>query len=712
MNRLLVAAIAAWLGLAAQASADMAEADTLYRDGHYEEAFAAYAELAKEQDGIAMLRMAEMFEAGEGVAASNTRALTWYRRAAAHDVAEAHFRIGEMYEAGTAVPRDYSAAVRAYQAAADLGHTQALIHLADLYVDGSGAMPDASQATRLLKQAADSGDPEAAAALDRLVASGIVPRNVLDELGIPMPPPPTLPTVEELAAQGIAAQDEGASITEPAEAAEVETGEIEESEAAAQVRAALTAAMAGYDSEESTLDYGIDIAENADGSMVATLRSVRVISGDGTWEMDDIVYALTPVAEATYDTVVTLPETTVIYDDTGKAAGGSTIGSQDIRGTWNVALNLWSQGTIDIRDVALQIAAPGEEAFAMAIAAITGETRLDASAPGKWGGVARMAIEDIVLSGSDSDNAQVERIDIVVDQRAIDYVFFQAMGLARAEFKRRFGAAPDLEDPSVQQAMARITEPIIALARERAPVIGDAGMAITVSGIAGQDPDTGAPVAIGRIHFALSAENMDSPAGVVKLAYEHSGLAAPVDGVMQGYMPGEAAFVIALRDLPVEDATTMALEMFEEGVADPASFQDNAMMALTFLGLGLQQSMAEAGSALEIERIAYLSEALKAHVGGTLVASMASPLGAVGTVTMEVEGLDAAVAQLSAQTDDPDAQEAAMPLAMLQAMGERVEDGGVVRHIYVVELTADGRTLLNGNDMGPMIDGLMGSTAQ
>ena len=41
-------------------------------------------------------------------------------------------------------------------------------------------------------------------------------------------------------------------------------------------------------------------------------------------------------------------------------------------------------------------------------------------------------------------------------------------------------------------------------------------------------------------------------------------------------------------------------------------------------------------------------------------------------------------------------------------MGERVEEGGIVRHLYVVELTPDGRTLLNGNDMGPMMEGMMG----
>jgi len=61
-----------------------------------------------------------------------------------------------------------------------------------------------------------------------------------------------------------------------------------------------------------------------------------------------------------------------------------------------------------------------------------------------------------------------------------------------------------------------------------------------------------------------------------------------------------------------------------------------------------------------------------------------------------------------AAAGDPEAQETAQGLAMMQAMGERVEEGGEVKHIYDVEMTTDGRVLLNGNDMSPMMGGMMG----
>lgn len=706
MKRLLVAAaLAASLGLAASAAADMADADALYGSGRFEEAFAAYAEQASDQNGMAMLRMAQMFEAGEGVAASRTRALTWYRRAAAHDVPEAHFRIGQMYETGIGVPRNYAEAVRAYREAADLGHAGGLIALANLYADGSGAMPDTSEAARLLKQAADSGNTQAGAALERLVASGTVPRDVLDDLGIPPPPPPVLPTVEELAAQGIAAQ-EGGSTSAPATS---QAPAIAESEAAAQVRANLESAIAGFtDTDAARLDYTIDIAEHDDGAMEATIRGLRVVSPDVTWKIGDIVYVLTPVEAWTYDAAISWPATTTIHDAQGMAIGGSTLASQTIGGTWNIALNIWPRSRLDLQGLTFTLAPPDQDPVTMTIAAATAEGTLEAQADGRWGGPTHAAIEDLQLDFGGGQTGGLARINLTIEQRAIDYVFFQAMALARAEFEGRFGATPDLGDPAAQAAMQEMVRPLLALARERAPLVGDLAFDLEMLGLTATDPEAGAPFAVDRIHLAMGARGLDAAAGVVDLVYEHSGFAAALDGAAQRYLPAEVSFVVALRNLPVEDTGTMSLEMLEGAVDDLAAFQDNGMMALTFLGMGLQQSMATSGSTLDIERIAYLSPGLKAAMTGELVATTQSPLGAVGTVTLEIEGLDAAVAELSAMAEDPDAQEMAMPLAMLQAMGERVEDAGTVRHVYLVELTPDGRTLLNGNDMGPMMEGMMG----
>lgn len=726
MRRLsALVALAACLMLPAMARADLDEATALFEAGQYEEAFDAFAALAAEEDGEAMLWVGRMFESGQGVHQSRTKALTWYRRAAAHDNAEAAFRMGEMYEAGLGMPRNYTAAVNAFQTAANLGHAEALVRLANLYADGSGAMPDASHAARLLKQAADHGNREAQAALDGLVASGTVPRQVLDELGIPPPPPPALPTLEEVTAAELAEQGDalgdavpedetGAATASSSSSAEATVAitvpgpAIDESEAAATLRRAVLRALSGFGDADSHLDYTLDISEAGDGTLVSAIRGLRMVMDEGVWEIGDIVHTFVPQGGDAYAVTARVPDTTTIYDHNGMAVGGTTIGSQSFEGLYRLDLNLWPQAAGEAGDIAFSIDPSDDERTGIAIERIAYDSALTESAPGKWGGPTRAVVEGIGLSGDTGEIGRIERLTIAVEQRALDYVFFQALSLARTTIEQRFGMTPDFGDPQARTAMQELMRPVLALARERAPLMGDVGVSIELDGISGTDQDTGTPVEIDRVRFALGASGLDTASGAIAIAFEHEGLTMDMDGATGGYLPREASFVVTLDRLPVDDGSAMVLEMFEGGIDDPVSFRDNIGMALAFMGLGMQQSMAASGSTLEIERIAWVSDALKAEMTGSLVASASSPTGGTGTVTLVVEGLDEAVAQLSAARDDPDAQEMAMPLSMLQAMGQRTEEAGVVRHLYVLELTPDGRTLLNGNDMGPMMEGMMG----
>jgi len=691
MRRLLaLVALAACLALPVAARADLDEALALHEAGDHDAAFEAFAALAAEENGEAMFHMARMLEAGEGVRQSRTKALTWYRRAAAHDVAEAAFRMGELYEAGIGTPRSHAAAAQAWQTAVALGHVPAMVRLAELLAHGSGAMPDPSQAARLLKQAADTGQPEAVAALATLVAGGTVPREVLDELGIPPPPPPTLPTVEEIVAE--------------------EMAEAHEERPADRLRRTAEAALSGFAEGESHFDYELVITEAADGSMVSTIRGLRLVMAEGVWEIGDIVHAYVPVGGDAYAVTGRLPETTTVHDDKGNRVGGTILGHQSFEGVYRLDLNLWESLTGELGGIGIALHPRGEDPVDIAIDRIALDMTMTEDAPGKWSGPARTRIEAMTFLDETGEIGRIDTIVMELEQRGIDYVFFQALSLARAAFEQRFGADPDMADPMVKATLEELARPVLALARERAPLVGDMGGSIEIIGISGRDDESDLPFTMDRVRFALFGRGLDAATGSLSIAYEHEGLAMEAPGAAQDYLPREMAFIVRLDQLPVGDGGTMVLELLEGGIDDPAQFQDNVGMALAFMALGLQQSMAAAGSTLEIERIAWSSTKIDAAMTGALVASASSPTGATGALTLAVEGLDAAVAELGAAGAGPETQELAMPLAMLQAMGQRTEENGTVRHLYVLELTPDGRTLLNGNDVGPMMDGLTGGT--
>ena len=81
----------------------------------------------------------------------------------------------------------------------------------------------------------------------------------------------------------------------------------------------------------------------------------------------------------------------------------------------------------------------------------------------------------------------------------------------------------------------------------------------------------------------------------------------------------------------------------------------------------------------------------------------------VGTARLEVSGLPDLVGRMQgmAVSGNAEAREAAQVLAIMQAVGQRIEEGGAIRHVYDLELAPDGRVLLNGDEMGPLLDGML-----
>jgi hypothetical protein len=216
------------------------------------------------------------------------------------------------------------------------------------------------------------------------------------------------------------------------------------------------------------------------------------------------------------------------------------------------------------------------------------------------------------------------------------------------------------------------------------------------------DPD-GDRFSMDAMNLGFGIDDADKDQGAITVAYGHSGLDFPLAAAVDDFMPHTVDIVLVMSELPLAEAETMVLELIEGAIADPDAFEEQAEMAMMFMGLGLQQRMAEIGSTLHFERFELESDISSASMTGALTASAESPMMTVGQVRLEIQGLEDAMLRLEAMPNDMDAQ----GLTMMQAMGQRIEDGGVVTHIYDLELTPDGRTLLNGNDMSAMMGGMM-----
>ena len=127
---------------AADESSALASANAAYGRGDHASALEEYTRLAQAGDAQAQFKLATMYERGIGVAADDSWAVTWYRRAAAQGHAEANSRLVEIYaEAGIERPT-ITVAEAQPMAEPEPPQSYAAVDETEVYVDDSSEVEE------------------------------------------------------------------------------------------------------------------------------------------------------------------------------------------------------------------------------------------------------------------------------------------------------------------------------------------------------------------------------------------------------------------------------------------------------------------------------------------------------------------------------------------------------------------------------------------
>jgi len=112
---------------------------------------------AKSGDAKAQLLLGLRYLEGDGVAASDSEAVRWLRKAAEQGEPVAMYRLGTMYERGRSLSVDPAQAKYWYLQAANHGNRKAMHNLAVAFAEGSGAEKNYTEAARWFKAASELG---------------------------------------------------------------------------------------------------------------------------------------------------------------------------------------------------------------------------------------------------------------------------------------------------------------------------------------------------------------------------------------------------------------------------------------------------------------------------------------------------------------------------------------------------------------------------
>ena len=130
------------------------QAGARFQAGDHAGAAQIVTKAAEMGSAVAQLRLALMYDQGDGVPRSAKLAFQWYSRAAAQGEPESQEQIGLFYELAEGVPENWDLAARLYQASAMQGWTKGQFAFARAYQFGIGVPQSRQQAVAWYQKAA------------------------------------------------------------------------------------------------------------------------------------------------------------------------------------------------------------------------------------------------------------------------------------------------------------------------------------------------------------------------------------------------------------------------------------------------------------------------------------------------------------------------------------------------------------------------------
>jgi hypothetical protein len=137
------------------------QAGARFQAGDHAAAARIVSKAAEMGNPVAQLRLALMYDQGDGVPRSAKSAFEWYSRAAAQGEPESQEQVGLFYELAEGVPENWDLAAKLYEASASQGWTKGQFALARAYQFGIGVPQNRQTSIAWYQKAAAQGNAKA-----------------------------------------------------------------------------------------------------------------------------------------------------------------------------------------------------------------------------------------------------------------------------------------------------------------------------------------------------------------------------------------------------------------------------------------------------------------------------------------------------------------------------------------------------------------------
>ena len=398
-------------------------------------------------------------------------------------------------------------------------------------------------------------------------------------------------------------------------------------------------------------------------------------------------------------TDVTLSSPITFYDRSNTPVAHITIGTQQFSGIWMPDNEMYSKFNSHYQDILIKSVA--SNLLTVSIDSIKARLNLKDHGDGTWSGPNDYEIAGVKInaSGKSKTNNSAKKMLIHLDIGKI----LASNAYKRMNVRQTLEVKKELQDffksktPITEEARAEILNTILSKSEG---LVGDISSSSEINNfsliVENLDPlQPSKKIFFNKFAFRGASDgfgkekaafNIKSSLNGFKISFSPTGL--------EGLVPESFNIEINVADLPLKEIMAMLVKV---GVEANKETSEPAKMNVT---ASLSSMLQDSGFSITIKDTFVKSPDLNVDIKGKIKAIPAPPLGAIGTITLSLKGLDETVKKLQAIAVKPDTNPQIMSyagiLSLFQMMGEvsSTADGVTLRN-YVFALTPDGKLLLN-----------------
>lgn len=383
-----------------------------------------------------------------------------------------------------------------------------------------------------------------------------------------------------------------------------------------------------------------------------------------------------------------LPKEILIHDLSGSVLSRVRAKRHQFEGIWNENFSQFE--TIDWESGGWRAAdAAGAQVFAMSSGRLT--VTLEQTSPTHGDSAGELELSDISITAGRAGVLQIDRIAVSGEARNTDLI---AYGKLLTDFAA--DPARDLSDPETFDALNVLIFSNIGL-------IGDLDYLIRIEGLFGRFGGFGANVgrfSVDSIEFGFGLEGLGDPTGTIRLRYGHRGIDLPIDDVPPGVVPHSVALRLSFLDLPLRAMIQVLgdyVDLTLEEEPDPAA---GAALSGSILGLLMGSQ-----SLLAIDELSLESDVLALDGRGTVRSDPTGRGPVTGKGRITIHGLERLQRELLSEISSETLGLVAI-VGIFMALGEEIEDERGRAFVYNLEVSPEGKLLINGQDFAPLFEEL------